>query len=326
MSELDDLEADVRSAVEGTPAPEPVAAPEPIVEAPAPEPKVDGTGRVHAADGKFAPKTVDAKPETVQPIVAQAEEPETAILPPHSLKAAVKAQFAALPKDVQDEFLRIEGEAQKAKTEWQTKGEQYNRFEKLFEPINDRLTLSGLAKDQYVAALIHADELLRTNPGENLPKIAAMYGFQIPGMQAPQQQQIDPVLHGLQQQVETLTRTLQSQAEQGEQAKVAQAQAELDSFRNDPKHLYVDNVGPIMATFLRDGRAGTLDEAYDMACHADPTIRALVAAGSQPKAQPATPKDISVTGAPGQTRATPRTGASAEDDVRAAIEELTGRI
>lgn len=320
----DDFEGDVRAAIEGT-------SPERVIEAPIPEtrePVVDKTGRVHGEGGKFATKAapVDEQQQQVQSPITQAVEPETAILPPHSLKAAVKAQFAALPKDVQDEFLRIEGEALKAKTEWQSKGEQYNRFEKLFEPIADRLTLSGVNREQYVQALIRADQMLRDNPSQALPQIAQMYGINLPGYQAPQQPYVDPVVQQLQSQVQQLTSTLQSQQTAGEQAKMQEAQGEIAAFRSSPDHLYFDNVAPLMASFLKDGRAQTLTDAYDMAIHADPTIRTLVAAAGQPKAQPGKPKSLSVSGAPGQTQASPRTTNSAEDDVRAAIEELTGRV
>ena len=81
-----------------------------------------------------------------------------------------------------------------------------------------------------------------------------------------------------------------------------------------------------MATFIEKGTAKTLEEAYDMAVYADPQIRSLVAAQPAPKAQPAKPKDISVTGAPGQTQASPRPGNAIEDDVRNALEELSGRV
>lgn len=326
-----DLEADVRAAIEGSdvaPAPAPVEALAGELETEAPEPKPDAQGRVRAPDGKFAPKQVDEQAKVEQPALAPAQEPETAILPPHSLKAAVKAVFATLPKDVQDEFLRIEGEAQKAKTEWSGKGEQYNRFEKLFEPISDRLTLSGMTRETYTAALIRADEMLRKDPAQALPMLAQMYGFNIPGLQAPQQPLIDPAIQSLQQTVSQLQQQLQSRETSDEQGKMQAAQSELEAFRSDPKHLYFDNVRQMMGKFIEMDPGLTLADAYDRAVYADPQIRALVAASPQPKAQPAKPKDISVTGAQGQTVSAPpkNSRTSIEDDVRAALEESMGRV
>lgn len=325
--EDNDLEADIRAAFDGPEPAEPVAAPviEPVLD---PEIKVDDAGRVRATDGRFAPKAtaVDQSANTGQSQVAQQLEPETAILPPHSLKAAVKAVFGTLPKDVQDEFLRIEGEAQKAKTEWASKGEQFNRLNKLFEPIADRLTLSGQTQETYVAALIRADQMLRDNPQQALAQIGQMYGINIPGVQAAPQPYVDPNVQRLQQTVGQLQQFIQSQQTESEQSKMSAATAELEAFRSDPKHLYFENVRPLMATFMKDGRAGTLEEAYDMAVYADPQIRTLVAAGPAAKAAPARPRDISVTGAPGQTRAASTSSNAIEDDVRAAFEEATGRI
>lgn len=321
-----DLEADIRAAIDGTDAPA-VPVVEPVIPQQA-ETITDEAGRVRAPDGKFAPKAapVDDKANTGQPVLAQQPEPETAILPPHSLKAAVKAVFGTLPKDVQDEFLRIEAEAQKAKTEWSGKGEQYNRLTKVLEPVSDRLTLSGQTPETYISALVRADQMLRDNPQQALAQIAQMYGINIPGVQAAQQPYVDPTVHQLQQNVAQLTQIIQSQQTQGEQAKVSAATAELEDFRSDPKHIYFENVRPLMATLMKDGRAETLQDAYDMAVYADPQIRSLLAATPSPKAQPAKPKDISVTGAPGQTRASPSSSNAIEDDVRAAFEEATGRI
>jgi hypothetical protein len=328
MMEDTDLEADVRAAIEGT-SPEAAAAPEPVQEA-APEVITDDAGRVRRPDGKFAAKTQDAVDQTanqgqVQP--APVAEPETAIPPPHSLKAAVKAIWHTLPKDVQEEVVRVEGETQKAKAEWSGKGEQFNRLNALFEPIRDRLTLSGLTQESYVSALIRADQMLRDNPAQAFPELARMYGYQLPGLQAPEQPYVDPNVQRLEQQLAEVRYALQSRQTEEEQGRMQEATSELEAFKNDPKHIYFENVRPLMATFMKDGRAKDLNEAYDMAVYADPQIRALVSAGTQPKAQPAKPKDISVTGAPGQSRASPKANSNShEDDVRAAIEELTGRI
>lgn len=315
-----DLEADVRAAIEGPL--DPPAAEQPTQQA---EPTGDRTRDEH---GRFAPKSVDSKAEVTQVDPAQGEEPARTILPPRTWTAAAKAKFATLDPDVQQEVLRREKEIDDGKAQWDSKAEHYNRLTKLYEPIRDRLTLNGLTEEAYTAALIRADEMLRSNPQAAMQQLAQLYGFQLPqGMQQPQQQQVDPVMQGLQQQVQQLTQLFTSQQQAREQGERQEIVGEIEAFRNDPKHIYFDNVRPKMVKLLEGGLAKDLPEAYDMACYADPEVRTLMAAKPLTPAKPGKPNGISVTGSPrGQGQASPNARVTAEDDVRAAMEELAGRV
>ena len=314
MADTDtDLEADVRAAVEGT-SPEPVA-PEPVE-----------AGPVRDEHGRFAQK-VDKENELAES--PQSKEPQTGtILPPRSWTAAAKAKFATLDPDVQQEVLRREKEIDDGKAQWESRAEQVKRFESLFEPVKDRLTLSGIDQFAYTQALLKADELLRTNPQAGFQQLAQLYGFQFPGTgQQPPQAPVDPHLSALQQQVQQLTQVISSQQSAKEQQERQATLGEIEAFRSDPKHLYFDNVKPEMVKLLESGICGTLAEAYDLACYRNPDVKAAMAATFTP-GKPGKPKPISVTGSPGQgQQAKPgNSRTSAEDDVRAALEELSGRI
>ena len=236
---------------------------------------------------------------------------------------AAKAKFATLDPDVQQEVLRREKEIDDGKAQWESRAEQVKRFESLFEPVKDRLTLSGIDQFAYTQALLKADELLRTNPQAGFQQLAQLYGFQFPGTgQQPPQAPVDPHLSALQQQVQQLTQVISSQQSAKEQQ---ERQATLGEI--EPKHLYFDNVKPEMVKLLESGICGTLAEAYDLACYRNPDVKAAMAATFTP-GKPGKPKPISVTGSPGQgQQAKPgNSRTSAEDDVRAALEELSGRI
>jgi len=311
-----DLEADVRAAIEG-PA-------EPATETPAAPVEAGPSRDEH---GRFAPK-VDNKAEVTQPSASEAPQQPGTILPPYGWSAANKAKFAALDPDVQQEVLRREREMEDAKKQWDSKGEQLNRFQALYEPIKDRLTLSGIDQYAYTQALIRADELLRTNPQQALVQLSQMYGINFPGIQPQQQPYVDPTLSALQQQVQQLTQHITSQNTAKEQAEMAEVSGQIAAFREDPKHPYFDNVKDDMALLLERGKAKALDDAYEMACRLNPEVWAVMQAKPVTPARKGTPRDISVTGSPGQTQPVRQVNsrASHEDDVRAALEELAGRV
>ena len=48
-----------------------------------------------------------------------------------------------------------------------------------------------------------------------------------------------------------------------------------------PKHLYFENVRPLMSAFFANGQAKDLEQAYDMACFANPEVRAALQADMQ---------------------------------------------
>ena len=174
-----------------------------------------------------------------------------------------------------------------------------------------------------------------------LVKLAATYGItsahlaQALGHQQPQQQaQLPPEI----QQIVQRQATLEQQLAQQQQAAAAQQdqafQSEIQAFIAKPEHMYFENVKGDMVMFLKSGRAETLDQAYDMACNADPEIRKLVQAShagtsvqqSRAKADLARKAGGSITGAPGPG-STPATDASTssasiEDDVRKAFASM----
>lgn len=350
----DDINADIRAAIEGASAPAPIpadapeAAPPPIIAPEAEPPQVDG--RVRDATGKFAKQeglaptseTVQVAPAT--PALAQ-EPPSETIPPPHSLKAAVKAAWDTYPVEIKQELVRIEQEAQKGKTEWSAKGERLNRFDAIVAPIQDRLTLSGIAPDAYFAALSRADEMLRGPDKQNaLAQLAQMYGIPLQGGRQPepgqpQQQQaqipVDPHIQALTQQVMGLQQTLSQQQQLTQQQEAQRQLAETQALQNDVEafrkdNLYFDNVKDDMANLLRSGLAENLEQAYEKACKIHPEVSQLLAAAIKPPVAPApVPVALSVTGAPVVANAAPAVAfanSDIEDDVRRAFEEVNGRV
>ncbi len=330
----DDLRAAFAEASNDTPA----------IETPLKEAAAEGDGPSRDDHGRFAPKVVD-KPQDA-PQIAQADtsagEPAKAISPPHSWTAAAKSKFATLDPDIQAEVLRREKEMQEGLDQWAPKGEVYNKFEALVSPIRDRLSLAGINEFQYFGALQAADNLLRTNPIQGLLTVAQQYGIQPaqlaahlgvqlpngPQAYAPQPQMMDPALIQMQQQLAELTHARETDRAAQEEARTAEMRAEIDAFRNDPANIYFDNVIPKMQALLKAGEADTIADAYDMAIHADKTIRGLIAQQAG-KPQPGKPNGANVTGSPGLVKPGQKASdpsSSLEDDIRNAFNEVSGRV
>lgn len=326
LEATDDIESDLRAAFEADQA---SSAPEPLQTAP--EPVEDGP--VRDEQGRFAPK-VDKPAEQQQSATQALPEPERAILPPASWSATAKAKFNALDPDVQTEVLRREKEMNDGLAQFQPKSERLNKLDAVFAPIRDRLTIAGISDDAYVAALVRADEMLRgPNAGQALQILAQQYGISPQALQGqPQQafqpqQYVDPAIQAMQQQLQQLTQHYQSREQAEAEAQQAALTSDINTFATDPAHMYFENVKGDMAVLLRAGKAKDLADAYDMACHMDPTIRNLIA---KPNVAPVQgkPNGKTITGSPGAAKATNQADptSSIEDDVRAAYAQVTGRV
>jgi hypothetical protein len=320
LSLRDQLQADY-DTLSG--APEPTPAPEPVIEGtatlvaeanaeqPAAEAAPAATGSPDRDEhGRFKPKAetppaetgATAQPQAPESVeLAQPEPQSEAIRVPPSLPAAVKAKFASLDPDVQQGFVALESSVQKAKAEWEGKGQRLNRYDEIIGPQLDRWRMNGLDEYSGVQSLIAAQSLLDRDPLGGIAQIARSYGltpahiahaFGLSQTSAPApaadgtspatanpdfQAALHAAVAPLQQGFQTLQQQLQ-QSQQAEQAaKIATAQREIEAFSADPANMYFDNVSDAVVALIaqdrQNGGSMSLKDAYDRAVWADPTIR-----------------------------------------------------
>jgi hypothetical protein len=354
FEEPDDIASDIRAAFDA-----PAAAPEPL--APAPELDGDlaaakapdqssevsneGDSRARDESGRFAKKEGVANPvEQAQPVVATpqavAEPPLETIRPPASWSATAKSQFAALDPVIQKEILKREGDIETGKAQWDAKGEKLNRYEALIAPYREKFAVQGLDEFAAINALLNAQTMLEKNPAEAIAYLARQYGAPLPSgplaqQQAfqPQQQQPDPQYLQLATQVQSLQQFIAQQQQATEEREFGQVKSDVEAFRKD--NLYFDNVKVEMGKLIQAGMAPDIQTAYDMACYANPEIRALLIAQNAPKPPQAppqvpagTPAGLSVVGSPGLSQQVSQAdpNSSIEDDVRAALKAVSGRV
>ena len=326
------------------------AAPPPAVEAPAAAPAAEPAAQVPAPpsetvgerarddSGRFVEK---AKPDTSKPNSATASaaaEPGAqapAIAPPASWTAAAKAKFAALDPDVQKEVMRREKEMSDGVAQQQSKSERLNAFDAVLAPGRNARMLRGVDDVGYVRALDSANQILERDPVAGILQVGQMYGVNwqalMQRLTGGQPQQGQPPINPVVQRLQTVEQQLAQRAQQEQDSSRQAAQAEIDTFRSDPKNLYFENVKERMSVLIRSGQAGTLQDAYDQAVWADPSVRPLVQAeqekarqaqsaqAQREKAQQASRAAVSLTGSP-VPGAAPG-GASSAQTLRGAIEQ-----
>lgn len=311
-----------------------------------------GDGRARDASGRFAPKTPEAPAAdaTAQPntetATPAAGEPEQAISVPASIPAALKADFKNLPPAWREAIANLEGSVQTAKTEWGTKAQRLNRYDELLAPRREKMALAGIDEIQAMQQLLAASDFLDRDPVNALLWLAQDRGVnlaqlvQTNGGQGARPAPIDPALQQLQGTVQTLQQQLQQRDQAEVSARQASAAAEIDAFRNDPKNIYFADVAPQIGKLLASEQASTLQEAYDMAIWASPTIRPLLMkaqtdqaqrdreAADRARAQAAQQRAGSVVGAPGAASAPGLTGSkgSLRADLEAARAQLGARV
>lgn len=299
MSLRDTLIAASKGSEEIAP-PADIAAPEPIAEA-APfvkdeppiedkKPATDGArerddlGKFKAA-GDAPPAAPISEPAVVAEANPQPETPAEPIRVPPSLPAALKAKFAELSPEWREAFHKRDEDVNTAKAQWDTKAARLNRYDEILAPHKDAWAVQGLDDHQAISRLVAAEKVLRETPAQGILYLAQSYGVDLrqlvgqPGAQAQPQAQAataDPRLNDLLTTVQTLQERLDQQSQSASQASLAQAQATITSFANDPANLYFENVKDDVALLLESGRASTLKDAYDMAIWASPEVRPLL--------------------------------------------------
>lgn len=249
-------------------------------------------GPAREPDGKFAAK------ETEAPVEAASEEiqadpgaeteieavEEQALDAPASWTAAEKAHWPSLTRELQESFLRREGDWQKADSERANKLKGYEPIEAALAPMRQTLQLNGVDDATYVKQLVSADQFLRNDPQGALKWLAQQYGADLSQLNTEGQYQ-DPSLAPLVGEVTQLkTQLSEFQAAQKADAD-ARVDAELTTFAAE--HPHFETVRQQMGALMQAGSAADMKTAYDMAVWANPVTRAQIQAETSAAAEAA---------------------------------------
>lgn len=265
-----------------------------------------------------------------------------AIKPPDGLKGELKAKFGELPQEWQQEISRRESESHKALTSQDEERQFGRRINQLVSPYLPTIRAEGATPEKAFENYLQTAHVLRQ--GTSFQKAQALHAiaqqFNVDLNLPLQGAGSDPRYAQLEHQLSELQTRLQAQDQQRQQQENLGLHSQIDTFASEPGHEHFETVRAHMGTLIEGGIAKDLPEAYQMAIWAHPDLRSTLVAAEQKAAEDkrraeqaaltgrAKNAAVSVTGAPGSSR--PLNGAqshgSIEDDVRAAMSEVQGRV
>lgn len=235
----------------------------------------------------------EAAPSTKESAAAPAENhtetvAEQKAKAPQSWSAAERAHWEKIPPEVQAVIARREEEAHRGIT---TLGQDAALGKKLKDVINPYLPMiraEGGDEAGAVRDLLQTAYILRTANAEQkigvIRHIAGQFGVDL-SVAAQGVAHVDPEVQSLRDELAKIRGHLTNTEQQQHQHVQGQAQAVIEAFAADPKNEFYEQVKPLMAHLLVAGQAKDMQEAYDMACHANPDVRSTILTRQQADAE-----------------------------------------
>lgn len=243
-------------------------------------------------NGRFVAKNpteqaADAPPvaeNVVQTAETTQEQAPPAIDAPISWTAEQKAKWASLPPDTQAYIAQRDKESHDAITR---AGQQIKAFEpigKVIEQFSHVFQKNGLQPHDGIARMMAVNEMLEANPETAIREIAKAYGVNLQGTTDEQNATPEsPRIAELEARLARQEAHLTAQLREKQEADNAALAREIADFAKDKPHF--ESVRKVMAGLMNSGAAETMQEAYDRAIYADPTIRQSLQVESQQKAE-----------------------------------------
>lgn len=268
-----DLQDDVRAAME---------------QVSAPEEQVAETSRERGEDGKFKAKADEvsaaAKLEPEAPAATEAPKDERLLTEdkaPRGWSPEAREKWNTIPEDLRQEILRREEASAVGVRQLQ---ERYAPMEGFVGSIKDFIMearQNNVDPSIYIPSVLATERSLRSgdipSKFQALLKIADDYGIPLRDVinESVGQKVLGPAQPQQAQQVPPeILRELQEMREWREQQQSGSVTAQIQEFAKDKE--FFSDVHQSMAAFLDAGTANDLQEAYDAACWANPSIRAVM--------------------------------------------------
>jgi hypothetical protein len=303
--------------------------------APAPKPTTEKTPAAGADEaGKQTPK-IGAEGE--QPGAQAPTEPKAKA--PQSWSAADRAHWEKMPPEAQAIVARREEEVHRRITELGQEASFGKRMNEVVTPYLPIIRAEGGTPEGAFRDLLQTAYVLRTaGPEQKLAlfrQIATQYGVDLSAA-AQAAPEVDPQVQALRQELAQVKGHLVGQEQAQHQQVQVQAQQVIDAFAADPKNEFYEQVRPIMGHLLQSGLAESMQDAYDKACWASPSVRSTLmqrqqadaeakrAAEAKAKADAKRRAGGSVSGSPGSPVTTTTTvdpNLSLRDQIRAAYRD-----
>jgi hypothetical protein len=347
-----EVEAPAAPAQDATPAP---AEATPPTDAGAIDRSRDPKGRF-AKGGTAAPTATGSKTAAVPatgvgtppvsttpaPVATQtpAQPPATDIRPPQSWKPQAREKWSALPREVQEESIRIDREVRQVMQETAPLRKMADEFRQVVSPYEGLIRAQGVEPMQAIGGALQTFAALFTGAPQHKAQVLAnlfdrsgipieLLAEAIDGKLKQAPQGLDP--NRLREEIKRdLFRDLQAQRSSYQEQ---QLRSELDAFANEG-HEFFDNesVQARMTSILNADRNVSLKDAYEQACWSVGDVRKVLqqreSAKAAETAQAATRRTMAAASSVKSQPASPVNGTSATDlksRIRASIASLQER-
>ncbi len=290
------------------------------------EPKEEKPARDEA--GKYKKPQKSEEPD----LEPKAEKPKSA--PPQSYSPAVKAKWDALDPEVQEELIKREQDYHKMLTRNDGELSLGRDLKEVITPYMPIIQAEGGNPKTAIQSLLNTAYQLRTASPERkvqlIQEIATTYGVNLGQVQSAPQ--LDPAMQQVMNELNAIKSQFTEQRTLQEKEAHANISAEVNAFAADPKHVHFETVREKMGALLGSGQAKDMQEAYDMACWSDPTIRSSLLEAQkvddlQKKKEEYEKKKqagSSVKGSPGKKMPSSTPTKSLEDELSDVYDELMG--
>ena len=255
-------------------------------------------GRPRDESGRFA--KVAEPEETTPPVETEATSspseappvtaPEEKFEVPQELqrlglrKEEAKA-FMEAPEILRTAFMRRSDEMHKGLENFRESAVFGQAIQKAIDPFRATIQSLGVQPEQAIQSLFVADHKLRYGSPEDKARtfqnLAKEYGVDLNLAQPDQDEWVDPNVSALQNQLRQLQEQIYAREQAERMRESENLQSEIQRFASDPAHAHFEAVKTHMSALLQSGVAKDLQDAYDQAIYANPTIRTQVLAQQQ---------------------------------------------
>jgi|JI10StandDraft_1071094.scaffolds.fasta_scaffold01073_27 hypothetical protein len=230
--------------------------------------------------GKFTKKEEPAGTPELNPQEHEVVAP--ALEAPQAWTGPMKEKWSTLAPDVQAEILRRENDIHKMVTSKEGELRLGREMKDVINPYMPIIAAEGGNPVTAVQSLLNTAYQLRTGTPQQkvalIHQIAETYGVDL-GQAGNQQAAPDNYIQSLHNEIAQLKQTLNPDAIMSrlqEKQESDRIQAEVNAFAANPANKHYEQVKAFMAPLLASGQAKDLQEAYDMACYANPQIRSTL--------------------------------------------------
>lgn len=205
--------------------------------------------------------------------------PEQKAKAPQSWSAADRAHWEKMPPEAQAIVARREEEAHRRITELGQEASFGKRMNEVVTPYLPIIRSEGGTPEGAFRDLLQTAYVLRTaGPEQKIAlfrQIATQYGVDLSAA-AQAAPQVDPQVQALRQELAQVRGHLVGQEQAQHQQVQVQAQQVIEAFAADPKNEFYEQVKPMMGQLLVAGQATDMQDAYDKACWATPSVRSTL--------------------------------------------------